>query len=341
MPRRRVIEGGLIALGILLAAMALSGRISALPRHGACRAPNLPDLSLLTSLLSIVVGVAFFAGIAYACVAIPSQTQLQEDLPDDVRGRVFGILNMLVSVASFLPILIVGPIADWIGTTAVLVTVAAFIGISGVASIYLRGPLQPMERVSRASVGTRGDPFVEALGAEVTGPEDGLDEDGDDRCSGPAPVADAPRRRGPARALGDPSREQDPDLDPEHARDPPPDRPDPTTHAAHRRRLHGGHDHDAARPASPAATSPSSVARTSSPPSRARARSPISSRSTSALTPASHFQFDGLFAIRRRDRGRPRPRRRRWGRRRPGHRRDRGDGVLPSTSSTSGRSRSS
>ena len=44
-------------------------------------------------------------------VAIPSQTQLQEDLPEEVRGRVFGVLNMLVSVASFLPILIVGPIA--------------------------------------------------------------------------------------------------------------------------------------------------------------------------------------------------------------------------------------
>ena len=62
--------------------------------------------------LSVVVAIAFLAGIAYAFVAIPSQTQLQEDLPEDVRGRVFGILNMLVSVASFLPIIIVGPIAD-------------------------------------------------------------------------------------------------------------------------------------------------------------------------------------------------------------------------------------
>ena len=53
--------------------------------------------------------IALLAGMAYACVAIPSQTQLQEDLPEDVRGRVFGILNMLVSVASFAPILIVGP----------------------------------------------------------------------------------------------------------------------------------------------------------------------------------------------------------------------------------------
>src|ERR687889_194985 len=162
-PRRRVIEGGLIALGIFLVAMALSSRISSFLGTSADRTGV--DLSLVTSLLSIVVSVAFFAGIAYAAVAIPAQTQLQEDLPEDVRGRVFGVLNMLVSVASFLPILVVGPIADLVGTTVVLVAVALLIAASGIASIYLRGPLRPAERTSRASVGNRADPFVEALGA--------------------------------------------------------------------------------------------------------------------------------------------------------------------------------
>lgn len=184
-PRRRVIEGGMISLGVLLGLMALSGRISNFLASSVVT-QTVPNLSLLTSLLSIVVAVAFFAGVAYASVAIPSQTQLQEDLPEDVRGRVFGVLNMLVSVASFLPILIVGPIADLLGTTVVLVVVAVLIAASGIASIYLRGPLRPVERVSRASVGSRRDPFVEALGAEVAGPEDFLDEH-DERLEDVAP----------------------------------------------------------------------------------------------------------------------------------------------------------
>jgi len=174
-PRRRVIEGGLIALGILLALMATAGRISAFINEQVSNT-NLPDLSLLTSLLSIVVAVAFFAGIAYAAVAIPSQTQLQEDLPEDVRGRVYGVLNMLVSVSSFLPILIVGPMADLLakvypneGTTIILVVVAVLIAASGILSIRLRGPLQAAERTSRATVGDHGDPFVQALGADVSG----------------------------------------------------------------------------------------------------------------------------------------------------------------------------
>ena len=184
LPRRRVIEGGLIALGIFLAAMALSGRISSFLGNTATRTGV--DLSLLTSLLSIVVAVAFFAGIAYAAVAIPAQTQLQEDLPEDVRGRVFGVLNMLVSVASFLPILIVGPIADFLGTTIVLVVVAILIAASGIASIYLRGPLRAVERDSRASVGADRDPFVSALGVE---PHSGDAFDGEPIAHAGAPSA--------------------------------------------------------------------------------------------------------------------------------------------------------
>ena len=97
--RRRGIESGLVALGITLLALSLVQ-------------PIMNHIQLAVSLLSIVIAVAFAAGIAYSFVAVPAQTQLQEELPANVRGRVFGVLNMLVSIASFLPIIIVGPIAD-------------------------------------------------------------------------------------------------------------------------------------------------------------------------------------------------------------------------------------
>ncbi len=150
LPRRRVIEGGLVALGVLLALLSIAGPISSFLRRAQQNAPIGADLSAVTSLLAVVVAVAFLAGIAYAFVAIPSQTQLQEDLPEDVRGRVFGVLNMLVSVASFLPIIVVGPISDLIGTGTVILLVAIFIGASGVASIIQRGPLRASESMSTA-----------------------------------------------------------------------------------------------------------------------------------------------------------------------------------------------
>lgn len=212
LPRRRVIEGGLIALGAFLAAMALSGRISSFLGNTATRTGV--DLSLVTSLLSIVVAVAFFAGVSYAAVAIPAQTQLQEDLPEDVRGRVFGVLNMLVSVASFLPILVVGPIADLLGPTIVIVIVAILIGASGIASIYLRGPLRAVERDKRANVSADHDPFVNALGVELR-PEDYPDEDGDGVPDWPDDAVPASSFEPDLRPAADPVTAAESAFDPE------------------------------------------------------------------------------------------------------------------------------
>lgn len=142
-PRRRVIEGGLVAFGILLMLLAVARPV--LQFLQGVNAPATPvDLSALVSLLSIVIGIAFLLGISYAVVAIPAQTQLQEDLPEEVRGRVFGVLNMLVSVASFVPIIVVGPIADFFGTSPVIFTIGLLVAICGFASITLRGPIRPV-----------------------------------------------------------------------------------------------------------------------------------------------------------------------------------------------------
>jgi len=200
-PRRRTIEGGLLALGGLLSALALSAPIARLIQQ-AERSSDLVDLSAVTSLLSVVAVIAFFAGIAYSSVAIPSQTQLQEDLPPEVRGRVFGVLNMLVSVASFLPILIVGPIADLVGTTTVILVLGVLIAVSGIASIVRRGPLGPLERGLRAS-GRPGDPIATALGADLPPREQfgrplSFDPAAAERA-GAAPAVGAPA--GPAEAV--------------------------------------------------------------------------------------------------------------------------------------------
>ena len=143
----------------MLAALSAAGPISRILQNAD--RPGGLDLSTITSLLAVVVVIALIAGIAYAFVAIPSQTQLQEDLPEDVRGRVFGILNMLVSVSSFLPIIIAGTISDLIGTTSVILIVAIATFVTGVASFTLRGPL--LETDAQADPHAV-DPIAHALG---------------------------------------------------------------------------------------------------------------------------------------------------------------------------------
>lgn len=135
-PRRRLIETGLVSLGVLLLLLAVAGPIATAIQNLQSRIDLPPSLNV--SLLAIVVVIAFLAGVAYSVVAIPAQTQLQEDIPEDVRGRVFGVLNMLVSIASFVPIIIVGPISDLIGSTTVIVSLGVIIGVAGIASVVWR-----------------------------------------------------------------------------------------------------------------------------------------------------------------------------------------------------------
>jgi MFS family permease len=169
LPRRRIIEFGLVTLGILLFLIAAAGPISRV-LESAEKVTGIASLGGVTGLLSVVVLLALLAGISYAFVAISSQTQLQEDLPEDVRGRVFGVLNMLVSTASFLPIIIVGPVADVVGTTNVLYVVAIGIVAAGLLSVSTRGPLKPAE-AHAAAVGPATpaalDPLAVATASEV------------------------------------------------------------------------------------------------------------------------------------------------------------------------------
>ena len=113
LPKRLVIDIGLVAMGLTLIALALVRPIASF--FGPAVAPLeglIPSISPLISLIAIVVVIAVLAGLEYSFVAIPSQTALQEELPAEVRGRIFGILNTLLSVASFLPVLAAPAAAD-------------------------------------------------------------------------------------------------------------------------------------------------------------------------------------------------------------------------------------
>ena len=149
-PRRRVIEAGLIVLGLLLALLSSVGSISHFLN-------GLENVGQVVSVLSVVVGIAFGAGICYAVVAISAQTQLQEELPEEVRGRVFGILNMLVSVSSLLPIMVVGPAADLLGASAILLVVSLVVCAWGFASVSRRGALRPAEMTKQPKKKSKND----------------------------------------------------------------------------------------------------------------------------------------------------------------------------------------
>lgn len=137
-PRRLVIDIGLVAMGVTLIALAVVKPITVL--LGPAVQPleeSLPAaLAPITSLIAVVVVIAVTAGIEYAFVAIPSQTALQEELPVEVRGRIFGILNTLLSVASFLPVLVAPAAADLLNIVVPGVGIPIIMAVLGLVTLW-------------------------------------------------------------------------------------------------------------------------------------------------------------------------------------------------------------
>jgi len=135
-PRRRAAEGGLVTFGILAVAVALAGPLGKAAHLGPVSVPVLGDVEALIPLIMVL---AFCAGAAYAATTVSAQTALFENMPERVRGRVFGVLASIVSAASLVPILIAGPLADAISAQAVITIVGLAIVAVGFASATFFG----------------------------------------------------------------------------------------------------------------------------------------------------------------------------------------------------------
>jgi MFS family permease len=140
--RSTLIHWGLIATSLTLLGLALP----ALLRPRSFTAAGNPQAPLVL----FVIVVALILGAAYAFATVPSFTLLQEELHEDMRGRVFGVLNTLVSVVSLLPLLVVGPIADQVGVGWVLLGGALI-----VAATWFIGRNAHLPQKAQATLETR------------------------------------------------------------------------------------------------------------------------------------------------------------------------------------------
>jgi len=91
------------------------------------RVTNVP----LATLLIVLLG----AGNIYITSSI--QTILQNKIPRQLRGRVFGVQNMLINSAFTLPVILFGAVADWWGILIALSALGWMVLLMGVAGIFL------------------------------------------------------------------------------------------------------------------------------------------------------------------------------------------------------------
>jgi len=92
--------------------------------------PHFPQYFKILS--EIVLGL--ICGFAFSLFTVPTQTLLQEKTPDNLRGRVFGVLGFLITLSSVLPVLFAATIGEFLGEIWVILILAIAIFSLGLFS---------------------------------------------------------------------------------------------------------------------------------------------------------------------------------------------------------------
>ncbi|MFP5501599.1 MAG: MFS transporter [Candidatus Sericytochromatia bacterium] len=79
----------------------------------------------------VAFGVAGLLGLSSSLVAVPLQTRLQELVSEEQRGKVFGAQNMVLNIATTIPIAVAGFLADGLGLRTVIGLTGLLMAIAG------------------------------------------------------------------------------------------------------------------------------------------------------------------------------------------------------------------
>jgi len=93
-----------------------------------------PHLSPVFKILGEVL-LGFLSGFAFSLFTLPTQTLLQEKTPDKLRGRVFGVLGFMITLASVFPVLFSATIGEFLGEIWMILILASVIFIIGLVSL--------------------------------------------------------------------------------------------------------------------------------------------------------------------------------------------------------------
>lgn len=119
MPKRTIVSFGVVVAGLLFFLVGIV------------------PFFLKTSLSSILAIASFLIGLAMVSIIIPSQTVLQENTPEQIRGKVFSVLGGLMQGLALIPVLLVGVLSDFFGVLPI------FMGLGGVIILIGLFALKP------------------------------------------------------------------------------------------------------------------------------------------------------------------------------------------------------
>ena len=118
--RARLLAVSMIAFGVTILALA------AVPQAMS----TLPDLHVHARLTA--ASFSLLLGLEFGAILIPAITFLMESTDDDIRGRIFALLYMVINGVTAIPVLVAAALADEIGTAHVIGGMGALLIAGGV-----------------------------------------------------------------------------------------------------------------------------------------------------------------------------------------------------------------
>jgi predicted MFS family arabinose efflux permease len=100
-------------------------------------AASLAGLAFFTTDVALAFVITIFLGFFGALVGIPMQTTIQEDTPEQKRGKVFGLQNNAVNIALSLPLALASVAETIFGLEAVLLSLAGIAIAGGLLTWYI------------------------------------------------------------------------------------------------------------------------------------------------------------------------------------------------------------
>src|SRR4029077_1312729 len=117
--RSRILIGSLVANGVTLLALA------AVPQAMA----QVPSLQVHARITGAVFSLLL--GIEFGAIMIPAITFLMESTSDEIRGRIFALLYMVINGVTAIPVLAAAALSDLIGTAHVIGGLGAPLALGG------------------------------------------------------------------------------------------------------------------------------------------------------------------------------------------------------------------
>lgn len=126
---------GFLIVGIVFVLMPFTGRITSYESVHSLNSflPHIVNINVL----HMIVIMAFVIGFGIAFVFIPSNSTIQLETSEEMRGRMYGLLSSLIGAVSFIPVILAGGLADILGVGAVIVGVGILTILFSTISLFL------------------------------------------------------------------------------------------------------------------------------------------------------------------------------------------------------------